>query len=185
MNRRSFWVGILLGGWAALTVVLLLPYLGVRTAQADPPGPPNVPNGSGQTPFGPNGPRLPGPTINPANAPPEPKGYANAGGGTSDSNRTAIALSASIGGGESAVYYFDTEHQRLLVYRYENGSKGGLKLMAARHIDFDLKLEAYRDLSEKSRAELKEAYESAYAAEKSDVKGGFPTKKVDVPGGLK
>ena len=87
MERRSLWIGILLGGWATLTVVLLLPHFGVRTAGADDPPTNGAGNGSGQTPFGPNGPRLPGPTINPANAGLEPKGIANPGGGTSDSNR--------------------------------------------------------------------------------------------------
>jgi hypothetical protein len=115
------------------------------------------------------------------------------GGGTADSNNRAIALSASIGNGESVVYYFDTESRRLLVYQYRgivghnkplgSGDSGGVRLLAARHIDYDLKLESYRDLSEQTRNQLKDTFETAIGGEKDS--GGLPTKTVEVPGGLR
>ncbi|MFM8387152.1 MAG: hypothetical protein ACKOCB_10110 [Planctomycetia bacterium] len=180
MDRRSLIIGLLAGAWVATLALLLLPtapqaaWLGTRAHAEDPPG--ESPN--------PNGPRSPGPTVNPID------GYAtrggpNPGGGTSDSNHRAIALSASIGSGQSAVWYFDTLRERVLVYAYEPGSKGGLKLMAARHIDMDLKLEDYNDISAKTRSELKEAYDQAFGAAPEPVApaGSLPTKKVSLPGG--
>jgi len=84
------------------------------------------------------------------------------------------------------VYYFDTIAQRLCIYQYLPGNRGGLRLLAARLIDYDLKLEAYRDLSEKTPREMREAYESAMrAAGKGGAAGGLPTKQVDLPGGIR
>ncbi len=194
MDRRSWWIGFLVGGWVATLALLLLPALGVRTALAeDPPGPPNPPSG-GQHPFGPTGPTLPGPTVNPLDGGREPKGLPSMGGGTGDSNRVAIALSASVGNGESAVYYFDTEAKRLLVYQYRglvghnrplgSGDTGGLRLLAARHFDYDLRLESYRDLSEKTRNELKDAFETAFTPG-SDTHSGPAPRTVNVPGGTR
>jgi hypothetical protein len=191
MDRRSLTIGFLAGGWIATLAFVFVPALaGARwlaPARADGGENPTNPGG-GQSPNGPNGPRTPGPTVNPLDGPTEARGAVNPGGGTSDSNNTAIALSASIGGGNSAVWYFDTQKQRVLVYQYQTGSRGGLKLLAARHFDFDLKLEAHNDVSEKSRMEMKEAYESAFGDQDGPPAkgpGGLPTKKVEVPGGVK
>ena len=196
--RVSFWrsqafVGFLAGGWAATLLMILLPHLssswGVRSALAEDPPTPNVP---GPT-TGPQSGQNPGvgPTVNPITGGFQPRGAQPVPGmGTSDSNNHAIALAASIGGGESAVYYFDTKAQRLLVYQYKGiiqGSKpldgrdkGGLRLLAARHLDFDLKLEGYRDLSERTRAQLKKAYDKSFGEDGKGAggAGGFPTKKV-------
>lgn len=179
MDRRSLLIGALAGGWLATLALLLLPTLGpglslgVRAHAEDTPESPN-----------PNGPRSPGPTINPIDGY-TARGGPNPGTGTSDSNNRAIALSASIGSGQSAVWFFDTARERVMVYAFEPGSKGGLKLLAARHIDMDLKLEGYNDISAKSRAELKEAYDEAFAGEPQApaAAGNLPTKKVALPGG--
>ena len=183
-NRASLWIGFLAGGWTVTLLVLLMPALGLKIASAeDPPIPIPVPSplpstGQGgqpspipvpQTPFQPTG-RMPVP-----------------GGGTSDSNNHAIALSASITGGESVVYYFDTKAQRLLVYQYkgmlqgnkplDSRDKGGLRLLAARHIDYDLKLEGYRDLSQRTRGQLKNAFDEAFEG-KGGKSNPFPVQKV-------
>ena len=188
MSRASLWIGFLAGGWAATLVLLLLPSLGLRLASAeDPPAIP--PAESGQ-------PGQPGPTVNPIDPGFQPRGMMPVpGGGTADSNNHAIALSASIGAGESVVYYFDTKSQRLLVYQYkgiiqgskplDDRDKGGLRLLAARHFDFDLRLEGYRDLSEQTRTQLKTAFEKAFGASGSGKGKGLPTKKVEAPGGFK
>jgi hypothetical protein len=182
MKRNGFLLGFLAGGWIATLVVLVLPHVlvpGSREARAEDP-----PSATGpRQPMGPNGPTLPGPTINPSDGRPEPRGVVNPASNTSDSNNRAIALSASIGGGESVVYYFDTVAQRLCVYQYKGGSRGGLRLLAARYIDFDLKLESYRDLSEKSPREMRAAYEAAMQAGSRDHPGELPTRHVEVPGG--
>lgn len=163
-NRASIWIAFLAGGWLATVLVGAAFLWGTPTvplgqARAeDPPAngaDPQTPNSLGtfERPQG---------------------GIPNPGGGTSDSNNRAIALSASVGGGESVVYYFDTEAQRVLVYQYagrlptgdrplSDRDRGGLRLLAARHIDFDLRLEGYRDLSEQTRNQLKGAFETAAA----------------------
>jgi len=190
-GRASLWVGFLAGGWAATLLMLLLPALGVRSALADDPPQPVSP---GPPPaVQPTEDTLPGPFR--TNSSTEPRGVqAIPGGGTSDSNNHAIALAASIGGGESVVYYFDTQSQRLLVYQYKGiiqGSKpldgtdrGGLRLLAARHMDFDLRLEGYRDLSEYTRTQMQKAFDDAFSGKKPR-NGLFPTKKVGVDGGFK
>jgi hypothetical protein len=191
-TTSNFWrspalVGFLAGGWCATLLMILLPYIGVRTAMAEDPPTPNVPlpgaPASGQNPQ-------PGPTINPIGGNFTPRGNMPVPGlGTGDSNNHAIALAASIGGGESAVYYFDTKANRLLVYQYKGiiqGSKpldgrdkGGLRLLAARHLDYDLRLDGYRDLSEQTRADLKKMYDTNYSKQAGKNKNGFlPTKKV-------
>jgi hypothetical protein len=181
-SRASLWIGFLAGGWVATLVLLLLPSLGLRSAQAEDPPASGVP---GQ----------PGPTVNPISPGFQPRGAQPVpGGGTSDSNNHAIALSASIGGGESVVYYFDTQEQRLLVYQYRGiiqgndpldaRDKGGLRLLAARHFDYDLKLEGYRDLSQRTRNQLREDFEDAFRKQGGANKG-LPEKKVEIGGGLK
>jgi hypothetical protein len=186
MDRRSLTIGFLAGGWVATLALLVVPALRpaglLRDARAEDPA-----GGGIMGPNGPNNPQFPSPK-NPLDAQTDPRGAVPANSAnTSDSNNVAIALSASITGGQSAVWYFDTQKQRVLVYQYLPGSKGGLKLLAARHIDFDLKLHAYNDVSDKNREQLKEFYEEQFAAEKTAPKksGDLPTKKVDVGGGTK
>lgn len=196
-SRTPLLVGFLAGGWLATLVFVfviggtggtagLLPEASAEdpppNAQPQPPGIP-LPN-----PF-PDNPLDPGNT-GPGTSRLSGRGIPNPGGGTSDSNNRAIALSASIGGGESVVYFFDTENQRVLVYQYKGavqgnrplrpGDKGGLRLLAARHIDFDLMLEGYRDLSERTREQLREKWESIYGSKAAAKKKGFPVKKVPV-----
>ena len=180
MNRKGFLIGFLAGGWLATILIVLLPHLGLLSAQAeDPPGTNNQPYGPG------SGPGV-GPSVNPSSSGFTPRGRVNPGLGTSDSNNRSIALSASVGSGESVVYYFDTVAQRLCVYQYLSGNRGGLRLLAARLIDYDLRLEAYRDLSEKTPREMREAYESSMrAAGKGGDGGALPDKRVDLPGGTR
>jgi hypothetical protein len=185
MDGRSLTIGFLAGGWVATLALLLAPAL--RPAGLLPAAHAEDPIGGNMGPNGPNNPQLPAPR-NPLEAQTDPRGSVPpSSSNTSDSNNVAIALSASIAGGQSAVWYFDTQRQRVLVYQYLPGGKGGLKLLAARHIDFDLKLEAYNDVSDKLRRELKEDYDEAFASDKTSAKksGDLPTKKVDVNGGLK
>jgi hypothetical protein len=190
-DRRSLWIGFLAGAWLATVLAIALPPL-IRSVQAeDPPGGP----AGGRQPFGPNGPTFPGPTVNPIDGVNRPANTYSGGGGTADSNNRAIALSASIGNGESVVYYFDTETRRLLVYQYRglvghnkplgSGDSGGVRLLAARHMDYDLKLESYRDLSEKTRNELKETFETAVGKGGGRDEGEMATKSVELPGSFR
>ena len=179
MNRhRGLLIGFLAGGWLATVVVLLLPQIGLLPAHAEGgiviPLPPS-PVGAGGVPVGPSVTPIGGSNT---------RGIVNPGLGTSDSNNRSIALSASVGGGASVVYYFDTVAQRICVYQYDVRHKGGLRLLAARSIEWDLKLMTYRDVSEKSPSEMREAYERSMQAGQGKRKGGpLPTKKVALPVG--
>lgn len=176
MDRRGLVIGFLAGGWLATLLFVLLPHDLLTPASAGGGGggspPPVAPGGSGAVPVG--------PTVNPISGTPA-RGIVNPGTGTSDSNGRAIALSASVGGGASVVYYFDTEAERLCVYQYDVTSRGGLRLLAARSIEWDLKLMSYRDLSEKSPEEMREAYEANLQPAAGPGAGVLPTKRVDLP----
>lgn len=180
MSRSSLWIGFLAGGWVATIAMLIIPSLGF--AEDPPMGAAGV------------GPSI-GPSVNPiGQGGNRSSSVAPTATGTSDSNNHAIALAASIGGGESAVYYFDTAARRLLVFQYkgivqgskplDSRDKGGLRLLAARHFDYDLRLEGYRDLSQRTRSQLKDAFEDAFGGAKQPKSEGFALKKVEVPGGL-
>lgn len=190
MDRKGLIIGFLAGGWIATLAFLALPHLdvpdvslpeaaaqgGMTTIPIPIPLPLPLPTTNGE-PFD--------PTITPgARDPREGRGYVNPGNGTSDSNRRSIALSASIGSGQSVVYYFDTLANRLCVYQYSPGKRGGLRLLAARLIDYDLRLESYRDLSEKTPGQMRRAYESAMQ-EGPGGKKNLPTRRVEFRAGNK
>jgi hypothetical protein len=184
MDRRSALVGFLAGGWVATLVAAggLSPLSAARAQDAfpiPPPGGPQRPDPLDST--------TPGRTVDPVGGSFSRGNPTPPGSGTTALNNRAIALSAPVGSGESVVYYFDTELQRLLVYQYQGGDfrsdRGGLRLLAARHIDYDLKLEEYRDRSEKTRDELKAAYDrAARTAPAGDELPELPVKKVDLSG---
>ena len=173
MHSRSLLVGFLAGGWIA-TLVAVSGLSLFRSARAgDPPG------------TDPMDPVTPGRTINPITQGPQPRGGGGNGFGTAAFNNKAIAIAGSTSSGESAIYYFDTELQRLLVYKFDSGSRGGIRLMAARHMDYDLRLEGYRDVSEKSRDDLKADYDKLFNGPGAPGGGPpeLPVKKVELPGG--
>jgi len=182
-DRKGFLVGFLAGGWLATVVVLVALHAGLPQAAAQGGGTTTPPPGGGPVGPGGSGTVPVGPSVNPLDDT-SARGIVNPGLGTSDSNGRAIALSASFGGGQSVVYYFDTEAKRLCVYMYSPGTRGGLRLLAARLIDFDLRLESYKDLSEKSPREMREAYEKAMGLGSTEGRpGDLPTKRVDLPPG--
>ena len=187
MDRKGLLIGFLAGGWIATLVFLAAPALlgvsGVGLPEAAAGGGPTIPIPLPVPVPVPTGPEtVGGPTLPSDGNLRDGRSIANPGMGTSDSNRRAIALSASVGSGQSVVYYFDTVANRLCVYQYSPGTRGGLRLLAARLIDYDLKLEQYRDLSEKTPEQMREAYEAQMNARPKDG-GALPTRRVDLPGG--
>lgn len=178
MDRRSIALGFVCGGMFA-AMLLSVSFSSGKPAWSEPPTP--APPPLGQPPaMDPVDPASPGRTVNPTTGSRQP-GVPNPGAGTAAWNNRAIALAGSVGGGETVVYYFDTEAQRLLVYQYRTGDKGGVSLLAARHFDMDLKLEGYRDRSEKSRDQLKEDYDKMFPpGGQTPGEPELPVKKVEI-----
>ena len=175
MHRRSivfaFATGALLAGFLASSGRT---YLGDARAE-------DLPGMSG--PIDPVDPTSPGRTINPSTGS-LARGTAVTHTTSEGANGRAIAIAAQAGT-ENVIYYFDTEQDRILVYQYLPGDRGGLKLRAARHIVYDLRLDEYRDLSDRSRDELKAAFDAAFArpAGRRDGSDELPVKKVDASPG--
>jgi hypothetical protein len=175
MFRRSVALAFAAGALVAGVVVSQggSPF-GPAFAADPPPGTPGAP------PVDPMDPTSPGRTINPSSGP-VTRGLPTTHTASEGSNGRAIAI-ATQAAGESIVYYFDTELDRLLVYQYIPGDRGGLKLRAARHFDYDLKLEEYHDLSDQNRNELKATYDAAFGKPGAAANGGgnqdLPVKRV-------
>lgn len=79
----------------------------------------------------------------------------------SNSNNRFVAVTTPIGSGESALFLIDAETEQLAVYRFLRNK--GLAFMAARKIDYDLKINGYEDHSEFSRDKLRKEYEKQIA----------------------
>lgn len=73
-----------------------------------------------------------------------PSGYGGGGGG-GDAARDLIAVTGTYGSGASVLYLVDARTRHLAVYKTENGRK--LEFVAARNLEYDLKLEALNDES--------------------------------------
>lgn len=181
MFRRSVVLAFVAGALVAGALVSSGVSASRPAFAADPP-----PGTPGAPPVDPADPASPGRTVNPSGGS-LTRGTPVTHTTSEGSNGRAIAIAAQAGI-ENVVYYFDTELSRLLVYQYIPGDRGGgLKLRAARHFDYDLKLEEYRDLSDSSRDKLKEAYDAAFG--KPGPAGGaggdsdLPVKRVALPGG--
>lgn len=74
-------------------------------------------------------------------------------GGSTDSNGRMIAVTGTIGSGVSVLYVIDTESGNLSVYQCKGGKS--IALVAARNIEWDLKIQAFHDESLYSPIDLK------------------------------
>lgn len=63
--------------------------------------------------------------------------------GTSNSNQDMIAVTGEYGNGTSVLYLVDTKTRNLAVYKSMNGND--VQLVAARRIEYDLKIEEFHD----------------------------------------
>lgn len=81
-----------------------------------------------------------------------------AGNGTVDSNKRMIAATGSVGSGMSVLWLVDTETNRVLVYGTSNLGKN-VELRAARNIEWDLRLDEYRDESQYTSEDLRRVWE--------------------------
>ncbi len=68
--------------------------------------------------------------------------------GTTDSNSEMIAVTGTYGGGASVLYVIDTKARQLAVYETRNGRS--VRLIAARKIDYDLRIPQFHDESDEA-----------------------------------
>ena len=74
-------------------------------------------------------------------------------GGATDSNNRMIAVTGTVGSGVSVLYVIDTESGNLAVYQCKGGKS--IALVAARNIEWDLKIQAFHDESLYSPKDLR------------------------------
>jgi hypothetical protein len=78
-----------------------------------------------------------------------------------DSNNTMIAVTGIDITGASILYLVDTVNRNLAVYQATGGSENtaAIRLVGARNIDLDLRLDGYNDKSEYSFKDLESRFE--------------------------
>jgi hypothetical protein len=74
-----------------------------------------------------------------------PAGGRGGGGGTADGDRNMVAVTGTASSGAAVLYLVDTHAKRLCIYQ-SNGKN--IELVAARNLEYDFKIEAYRDTSD-------------------------------------
>jgi hypothetical protein len=75
---------------------------------------------------------------------PQPGGGGGGGGATADSDRHMVAVTGTTSSGSAVLYLVDTKLKRLAVYQ---ATGKNIELVAARNIEYDLKLDSYHDAS--------------------------------------
>jgi hypothetical protein len=90
-------------------------------------------------------------------------------GGTADSNNRMIAVTGTIGSGVSVLYVIDTASGQLAIYQCRGGKS--VELIAARRIEWDLKIDQFHDESLHSPDSLRKRYFGGAATEGGEVDG--------------
>jgi hypothetical protein len=79
----------------------------------------------------------------------------------SNSNNRFVAVTTPVGSGESVLFLIDSKSEQVAVYRFVR--RKGLEFLAARKIDYDLRVKGYGDVSDFSRDDMKRFYEKSMA----------------------
>jgi len=85
----------------------------------------------------------------------------------SNSNNRFVAITTPVGSGESVLFVLDSESEQLLTYRFVRGK--GLEFLAARKIDYDLRITEWNDQSRFTRDEMKNMFERQAARAAADA----------------
>ena len=82
------------------------------------------------------------------------------GGGNADSNDRMIAVTGTDITGSSILYVIDSRDPHIAVYQAAGGSQSMnmIRLVAARRIDLDLRLDGFNDKSQHSFKDLEQAF---------------------------
>jgi hypothetical protein len=108
--------------------------------------------------------------------PPAPTGRTGLEGRTSalrpsdsDSNNRFVAVTCPTVSGESVLFLVDSVSEQVAVYRYRWGQ--GIEYLSGRKIEYDLKVSGYRDMSELSFDQMREAYQKEVARQAAKAPG--------------
>lgn len=85
----------------------------------------------------------------------------------SNSNNRFVAITTPVGSGESVLFVLDAKNEQLLTYRFARGK--GLEFLAARKIDYDLRITEWNDQSRFTRDEMKIEFERQAARAVADA----------------
>ncbi|MCE9593538.1 MAG: hypothetical protein K8S98_05035 [Planctomycetes bacterium] len=98
---------------------------------------------------------------------------------TADSNNRMIAVTGTDITGASILYVIDTVSYQLAVYQAVGGSESsqGLKLVGARRIDLDFKVDGYKDRSQFPYKKLRDEFQK-----QGLLSGSAPKSGATVPG---
>jgi hypothetical protein len=98
---------------------------------------------------------------------------------TADSNNRMIAVTGTDITGASILYVVDTLSYQLAVYQAVGGSEStqGVKLVGARRIDLDFKVDGYKDRSQYTYKKLREEF-----SKQGLLDGATPSSGANVPG---
>lgn len=93
---------------------------------------------------------------------------------TADSNNRMIAVTGTDITGASILYVVDTVSYQLAVYQAVGGSESsqGVKLVGARRIDLDFKVDGYKDRSQFTYKKLREEFDKQERESAATSKGG-------------
>ena len=89
-------------------------------------------------------------------------------GGATDSNNRMIAVTGTIGSGVSVLYVIDTVNGQLALYQCRGGKS--VELVAARRIEWDLKIDQFHDESIHTPESLRKRY---YGGSTTEEDGGL------------
>ncbi|MEM8883981.1 MAG: hypothetical protein AAGD14_07935 [Planctomycetota bacterium] len=79
----------------------------------------------------------------------------------SNSNNRFVSVTSPVGSGESVLFLIDSKKEQVAVYKFNRNK--GLRFLAARKIDYDLRIHGYQDESEFTRDELRTQYDKQIA----------------------
>ena len=169
-DRRDYLIAALVGAllfvtgvWLGTSDLLSESILPAANAQGFDPEAPVVDDGSGAAASGAGNPNIGININNNPNSNITGRGTSASFGSDSNSNNRFVAVTSPIGSGESVLFVLDAKTDQLAVYQYVR--RKGLRFVAGRKVDYDLKISGYQDISEFSRNEMRRLYEKEKSRE--------------------
>ncbi len=162
---------LVIGAWIGQSTTSIIPAANAQGTGFDPEAP-VVDDGSGAANGAPGiGINI---TNNPNARPAAARGMTGSYASDSNSNNRFVAVTSPIGSGESVLFVLDAKTDQLAVYQYVR--RKGLRFVAGRKVDYDLRISGYQDISEYTRGEMRRLYEKEKSREAAKAVKGKKTK---------